>query len=255
MCRAYCHKVIKLSNALQEFAPEKEVTSNVHGVREHFLRIGDSALAKGFSKGAYFVGKLVWPKGLDKLFDLMKVMKAQTGKAFPIDIYGQGPHSEKMKEVAKKAAIDAVFHGGKDHAQLTDFRVFVNPSISEVLCTTIVEALAMGKWVVCAKHPSNEFFEQFPNCLIYRTAEEFSANVVWALNNDPAPLTPDQRFTLSWQAATERFIQASAMTEDEYQKSHHLSNKFSLWLHDAVVAGAHGDAIRNVAGKHMTFDA
>jgi hypothetical protein len=25
MCRAYCHKLIKLSGALQEFAPEKEV--------------------------------------------------------------------------------------------------------------------------------------------------------------------------------------------------------------------------------------
>lgn len=31
MCRAYCHKVIKLSAALQEFAPEKEVVCNVHG--------------------------------------------------------------------------------------------------------------------------------------------------------------------------------------------------------------------------------
>jgi hypothetical protein len=33
MVRAYCHKVIKLSDVLQTFAPEKEVTSNVHGVR------------------------------------------------------------------------------------------------------------------------------------------------------------------------------------------------------------------------------
>lgn len=31
VCRAYCHKIIKLSAALQEFAAEKEVVCNVHG--------------------------------------------------------------------------------------------------------------------------------------------------------------------------------------------------------------------------------
>lgn len=31
MGRAYCHKIIKLSGALQEFAAEKEIISNVHG--------------------------------------------------------------------------------------------------------------------------------------------------------------------------------------------------------------------------------
>lgn len=34
MVRAYCHKVIKLSDALQPFSPEKEVTEAVHGVRQ-----------------------------------------------------------------------------------------------------------------------------------------------------------------------------------------------------------------------------
>lgn len=31
VCRAYCHKIIKLSATLQEFAPEKEIVCNVHG--------------------------------------------------------------------------------------------------------------------------------------------------------------------------------------------------------------------------------
>jgi hypothetical protein len=31
VCRAYCHRIIKLSGALQEFAAEKETICNVHG--------------------------------------------------------------------------------------------------------------------------------------------------------------------------------------------------------------------------------
>jgi hypothetical protein len=34
MVRAYCHKVVKLSDTLQTYAPEKEQVSNVHGVRQ-----------------------------------------------------------------------------------------------------------------------------------------------------------------------------------------------------------------------------
>jgi len=40
MVRAYCHKVVKLSDALQTYAPEKEATTNVHGVRSDFLNEG-----------------------------------------------------------------------------------------------------------------------------------------------------------------------------------------------------------------------
>jgi digalactosyldiacylglycerol synthase len=60
------------------------------------------------------------------------------------------------------------FHGAKDHADLLEHKVFVNPSLTDVVCTAIMEALAMGKWVVMPKHPSTKFFEGIDNALIFR---------------------------------------------------------------------------------------
>ena len=70
--RAYCHQVIKLSNTLPSFAPGKECTCNVHGVRREFLEEGTTECAvEGGSDDdnsedeispVYFIGKLVWAK-------------------------------------------------------------------------------------------------------------------------------------------------------------------------------------------------
>ena len=39
----------------------------------------------------------------------------------------------------------------------------------------------MGKWVICARHPSNTWFEEnFGNVLVYDSPEEFSEKLSYA---------------------------------------------------------------------------
>jgi digalactosyldiacylglycerol synthase len=360
MVRAYCHVVIKLSDTLQTFAEEKERISNVHGVRLDFLNEGTeraeralSANGNGIHDGmdadspldidlckeafsssqtsssiaeVYYIGKLLWAKGLDKMLDLQSYYKTCTGNYFTIDVYGNGPEEKEIKKafhgrsssnslrqskknelqeshknddsvelsgsdmpgsfsthIAKisrhiqattqtiksttesidlqfpkslhelrKEPIPSSFPGRVDHATLGDYKVFVNPSESEVLCTTTAEALAMGKFVIIPMHPSNTFFVQFDNCLPYRNKLEFAANLHWALNREPEPLKPEQKRLLTWEAATERLVSASAITRREAKARHRLGtsklDERIAWFHNAVGKGARGDTLRRVLG-------
>ena len=94
-------------------------------------------------------------------------------------------------------------------------QIFVNPSTSEVLCTTSAEALAMGKFVILPSHPSNDFFAQFPNCLTYTNKEEFVGFLYYALTHSPVPLTKEYSHALTWEAATERLMAAGCIPTRE----------------------------------------
>ncbi|CAD6250768.1 unnamed protein product [Miscanthus lutarioriparius] len=212
--RAYCDKVLRLSAATQDLP--KSIVCNVHGVNPKFLKIGEEITANResgeppFSKGAYFLGKMVWAKGYRELIDLMAKHKSDLD-GFKLDVYGSGEDSQEVQSTARKLDLSLNFFKGRDHADnsLHGYKVFINPSISDVLCTATAEALAVGKFVICAEHPSNEFFVSFPNCLTYKTSEEFVARVKEAMDREPQPLTPEQRYNLSWEAATERFMEYS----------------------------------------------
>ncbi len=198
LARVHCDKIVKLSDTLQSYAVEKEIVCNVHGIRSDFIEEGirrariagsdkcdnkdgshyddeDSVMTKN---KIYYIGKLLWVKGLDKLIELENAYKRSTGDYFEIEIIGSGPEADEIKrgylgrsnnnitkqqrsyssqgslesltkiinEMPKsrhefrKDSIPATFPGRMDHAQLTkDYKIFVNPSVSEVLCTTTAE--------------------------------------------------------------------------------------------------------------------
>lgn len=220
----YCHKVIRLSGATQELP--RSIICNVHGVNPKFLEIGKKKHDeqqqngnKAFTKGAYYIGKMIWSKGYKELLKLLAVhQKDLTG--LDVDLYGSGEDSDAVQEAAKKLEITVKVHPGRDHADLLfhDYKVFLNPSTTDVVCTTTAEALAMGKIVVCANHPSNDFFKQFPNCFMYDNSKGFVEATRKALSEEPTPLSDDHRHMLSWEAATQRFLKAAELSSDEQQQ-------------------------------------
>ena len=286
--RAHCDKVVNLSGVLPSIAPYKETVCNVHGIRNDFFGSSSDCTSKTRSSPhcqVYFIGKVLWEKGFDKLLDLEAMYKKKTGNFFEIDIYGSGPDETEIKRAfygrerrqpegissvsssdsgddestgetaaptgsatlpaaplskrdkissiiedlprsryeLRKLPVPARFLGRRDHAQLKGmYKVFVNCSISEVLCTTTAESIAMGNWVIIPDHESNKFFSRFPSVLMYGSKAEFVDNLQYALKNDPPKLSEALARELTWEAATERFIEAAAMTKREARRNERM---------------------------------
>ena len=115
--RAYCDRVIMLSGTLPSLTPYKEITCNVHGVRGEFLERpppsnmatetqnnGDSAITIDTSSSSgekyasvYFIGKLIWAKGFDKVLDLENMYREKHNDYFAFDVYGAGGDEKAIK--------------------------------------------------------------------------------------------------------------------------------------------------------------
>ena len=161
----------------------------------------------------------------------------------------------KSRFELRRHPIPARFCGRKDHALLHDlpYKIFFNPSVSEVLCTTTAEALAMGLFVIIPKHPSNDFFFQFTNCLAYSNEKECVQYLQWALDkgNKPTPLSEEERNIFTWKSATSRLIKASFITKAEMVERVSSGmikmDKRIAWLHSE--SGKKGVALRKFFGK------
>ncbi|EOD09202.1 digalactosyldiacylglycerol synthase [Emiliania huxleyi CCMP1516] len=262
MCGAYCDRVIKLSGTIQPLP--RAVVCNVHGVRSEFLEIGRRAARSHFPPrraGAYFLGKVLWAKGHRLLIDYLALQQSLGQPPTHVDVYGGGEDLAEVEVEAAARELRLSFFPPTDHsgATLRRYKVFINPSQSEVLSTTTAEALAMGKFVVVQRHPSNDFFMQFRNTLPYDTPEEFllqaATNLLgaflepsWNLLGEPEPLSAEERRALSWEGATDRFLEAvSNCTLSDVLPT--LGDHATRWVHATVQKGGPvGDRLRRASG-------
>ena len=221
---AHCHRVVKLSGAVQRLP--RQVTCFVHGVAPVFLQAGRAGGAAGdgggdgggeatATGGCYFLGKALLAKGWANLLELLDPTSPDlpVGASPPsVDGFGSGEDAEAIADAARTAGAPLAMHPGIDHLApaLRPYRVFLNPSTSDVVATTSAEALAMGRWLVVPRHPCNAFFAGFTGCLVYDTHAEFHAAMATALASPPPRLTAEEARALTWQAATERFLEVAA---------------------------------------------
>jgi digalactosyldiacylglycerol synthase len=165
-----------------------------NGVADQFFECNRIAPG-GRRQGAVFIGKLIRAKGLESLFAI-----ASRG-GFQVDIYGDGEERELIHSAAQRSGAAVNFLGttAAPWSVFAQHRVFINPSLSEVLCTTTAEALAAGCSVVLPRHISNEYFESFPNAYFYESVAEAARLVIDLLNRDPDPAEME---TLRWENRT-----------------------------------------------------
>ncbi len=129
------------------------------------------------NKSVYFIGRLVWDKALDVVIETAHALN------LPIDIYGEGPHLAEMEQMTERLQSPVRFMGPAYNPweSVAKYKVFFNPSLSEVLCTTTAEALAAGRHVVIPDCPANTPFYDLPNVHIYKTASDIADTLNKAL--------------------------------------------------------------------------
>lgn len=138
--------------------------ARITGVLPAYAQVPPVTAAVG---GAYFLGKLIWEKGLETLVEISSRMD------LPVDVYGGGPDAASIQALARDRRAPVRFLGPSESpwTTLRDYRVFLNPSLSETMCTTTAEALVAGRHVVLPDCPGNQPFLTYPNAHFYRDVD------------------------------------------------------------------------------------
>jgi hypothetical protein len=95
-----------------------------------------------WSKGAYFLGKVLWAKGYTELLERLEEHTAQTGEKVDVDVFGTGPDMHAVQEEAGRRRLPLKFNGAMDHADKQ----------LQVRCTLVLlsrtSCVRCGDWVL-----------------------------------------------------------------------------------------------------------
>lgn len=196
--------VNKLDNVCDEIIAINDPVSygkfpviRINGVGDHFF----TPLQKP-GKRFFYMGKLIKEKNIDKIIHTIK------RQPLPLDIIGTGTYSERLTHLSRNMPNLRVFSQVENVPNfLKDHKALFNPSISEVHCTTTMEALAMNKFVILPSDPSNDCFKQYKNSLIYQNEAEMLACLDYALHHEP--VYDEQVEALRWRHTTDNLLACS----------------------------------------------
>jgi len=191
LMRKHADVIVPLSPALDLSGVEDIVAwRQVTGVLQAFAEVSP-VLDK--TQGVYFLGRLTWDKNLDTVIETAKRMN------LPIDVYGDGPDQAEIQQTAADRQAPVRFCGPSSSPWkvVANYRVFFNPSLSEVLCSTTAEALVAGRHVVIPNCPANQPFLDLPNVHVYDTPEQAETALRHAMTS-PANAPSAARTRYDW---------------------------------------------------------
>ncbi|MGD1936800.1 MAG: hypothetical protein ACFCA4_04505 [Cyanophyceae cyanobacterium] len=209
-----CDFEINLSGAIPQLH-DVSYTENVNGVHSQFFNRHWRSEPRRHLSENYYVGKIIPLKRVNILLDWA------VEQGFKLHVYGKVAEvpdqlpkhlRDEFYCVLRRAheifeTVDNVdFHREttQPFVDLADHKTFINPSLSEVLCTTTAEALAMGKFAVMPDHPSNDFFKRFRNARFYHSDAE-AIQLVRDLESVQPEVDPALH-ELSWERGCDRLL-------------------------------------------------
>jgi len=193
----HCDDIIRPSSAIPHYLNSQ--VFHLNGIHPSFF---ETPLVNPDLNRIYFMGKLIWDKGFRELINLLSVSEIRE-----IDVYGEGKDKAAIDALARSRGIQLQFKGNSvtPPEDLQGYKIFINVSRSEIICTTTAEALGQGRFVILPTNPGNNGYYKFKNCLVYASPQEFNDQLKYALEN--SPIQDAQVKSLTWEAATDRLLQ------------------------------------------------